>query len=112
MFDQIKSDYKVVESPELNSYIKNKYEKVYSCAKGANGGEGAHQETYKVYEIGPVEEDDLGFFFPTETTLKEHNDALESWENWETSPDPGIMLNELHRLGEIPAGKYLLMIWW
>lgn len=107
MFDQIE-DWKVIDSTELDAFIKAKFNKIYSCAKGADSG----QDNYRKYDVGPATEYEDGWWFDSEVSLEGHNEALAKWEGWETSPDPGIILNELHAQGDLLAGKYLLLIWW
>lgn len=113
MFEGVK-DYKVIDSVELNRYVEKKYGKVYSCSNGlASIYDNVHQEMYKKIEVGPLEQwEDGEWWFPSETHLEAHNEALENWEGWGTSPEPSIILNELHAQGELPAGKYVLLVWW
>ena len=111
MFDKIEVC-KTIDSVDLNRFVEQKYGKVYSCARGIRSVyDDVHQEMYKKYIVGPAEEDEDGWWFESEISLEDHNEALANWEGWETSPDPSIILNELHAQGEIPTGEYLLLVW-
>jgi hypothetical protein len=108
MFNRVATDRKVVESHDLNEFVKQMFGRDYSCAKGAEAG----QDSYLEYDIQLPEEEDGEWWFATEYTLEEHRRALAKWHNRETSPDPGVILNELLVRGEVLAGKYIVLVSW
>lgn len=108
MFDLVYTDRKIIEAYELNRYVENKFGKQYSCAKGGDCG----QDSYLEYDIQLPEEEDGEWWFATELTMNQHRRALAKWNDWGTSPDPGVILNELLLQGDILAGKYIVLVSW
>jgi hypothetical protein len=104
----IEEGHKVIHSYILNRYVEQRWGKVYSCAKGADAG----QNTFLQYDIDvpTMEEDEL--WFNTEMSLDDHKEAMANWQDYKTSPDPGVILNELVMLGQIPAGNYIVLVSW
>lgn len=108
MFDSVYKNKKVIDSHSLNEFVTAKFGKEYSCAKGAD----ASQDSFRKYDIDNPELEGGEWWFPTEDSLEDHRAFLAKWEGYDTSPDPGVILNELLLQGDILAGEYVLLISW
>lgn len=113
-------DVKLIHESELSKRVAEMFERPYQLQQQ---GDMLGQDSVVIADVPAEPEFDLDLPSFLEWSTRDVNlePPGESWhypwqrELWwhrEFYPDLQEVLNELHRLGELPEGKYAIHVWW